>query len=112
MGVVEALERRDGVGHVAPRRRDEDVSEVLTLECADKPLDDGDAAVLSDRAVARAGLVARTPLAEVGAHELRATVGHDVLWRCAGVLDGGVEDAGELSARGLPPEDAEVYELA
>jgi len=70
--------------HLLNAEWDEDAAQVLLLEGAEEALDDGDAAVLAQRAPARTHLVPPAPRPVRGAGELTALVADEVLRRAGG----------------------------
>jgi hypothetical protein len=85
MGPRVVVPKHEGIQpslHRCQRARDEDLAQALVLQRLDHALEDGDRAVLTDRAEARLDGVCRTPIAVVTA-ELRAAIADDVPRRSA-----------------------------
>ena len=104
VGVELALDPDEREGH-------DDAPEALVLHRSNEALDDGDAAVLAERAVARADAVSSAPRA-VRALKLHSLIGDDVLGDRSGVPDAAIEESADFVVGGLLFEDGPCDHVA
>jgi len=90
--VVPREVEREFVPYVGEPQRHEDRASALGLHGADEPLDDGDAAVLADRAEAQVDLPAPCPAFQGRAIELAAPVADEVPGLGLVPADGAIRD--------------------
>jgi len=106
--VVPREVEREFVPYVGEPQRHEDRASALGLHGADEPLDDGDAAVLADRAEAQVDSPALRPRSETGAVKLAAPVADEVSGLCFVPAHHSAEKGADLLGSGLFREDGEA----